>query len=130
VSSLILPALLLVIIAFWGVFSAGRKFKKEFQRRGITWEEAAQSASAGAGVLVVDIVYGPPRGLGHPTLWFLPSAEASADDLAPLLEGTARIVRVPKSLRRVEALRKAVPEAQLRGHGLELDRRAYISQTR
>ena len=120
-AGLIFPGVLLLLFAMWGIFSSNRKFKKEFRLRGMSWDAANAAAAAGEGVLVIDTVYGPLRGLGHPAIWYLSHAEAAVEDLGEVLKSTARIVHCPKALRSFEALKKLLPLESLRGHGWDVE---------
>ena len=57
-------------------------------------------------MLVVDTIWGPQKGLGHPVIWWLPEAAASQDALSERIpeEGT-KLVKCPRRLRNFEALR-------------------------
>ena len=119
---LIFPGILLLLVALWGVFSSGRKFRLEFKKRGKTWEEVSAAMTAGEGLLVVDMVWGPQRGLGHPAIWWLPRAVGENDDLTPALEpgGMAMLVKCPRHLRSLEALRKNFAPEKVRCHGWDV----------
>jgi hypothetical protein len=104
---LIIPGLLLVLLAIWGVFETGRKFRTEFKKRGKSWDSVSASMQKGDGLLVVDMIWGPQKGLGHPVIWWLPSPLAPGEELAPRVEtGDALLVRCPRALKNVDALRQ------------------------
>lgn len=112
--SLIIPAVILLLIGLWGAWESGRKFRREFQRRGKAWEDVCAAVKEGKGRVVVDSVWGPQRGLGHPTIWWLPAVAdgagggEGAKEIGPRIEnpaGDALLVRCPRSLKNLEALR-------------------------
>jgi hypothetical protein len=107
VEALIIPGVLLLLLGLWGVFETGRKFRREFRRRGKTWEAACAALDQGQGRLIVDTLWGPQRGLGHPVIWWVPTL-AEGEDLAAkieTMEGGAMLVRCPRRLRNLDALR-------------------------
>ena len=75
VQSLIIPVVLLLLLGLWGVFETGRKFRREFRIRGKSWEDLCGAMERGEGMIVVDMIWGPQRGLGHPVIWWLPTGE-------------------------------------------------------
>jgi len=108
VDSLIIPIVILVMLGLWGAFESGRKFRREFRQRGKAWAEACAAVDAGRGTLVIDTLWGPQRGLGHPAIWWIEEQVAEGEDLAPRIEagGTARLLKCPGKLRTAEALRQ------------------------
>jgi hypothetical protein len=106
VQSLIIPIALLLLLALWGVFETGRKFRREFHLRGKTWEDLCTTMASGQGVVVVDTIWGPQRGLGHPVIWWLPASLTPDEDLARHIQTGARLVKCPRRMRKVEALRQ------------------------
>ena len=104
--SLIIPLVLLLALALWGVFETGRKFRREFRRRGKTWQDLSADMDKGEGMVVVDTVWGPQRGWGHPVIWWLPPGLAQGGDLGGQLEASARLVKCPRKMKNVEALRQ------------------------
>ena len=118
VQSLIIPAVLLVLLGLWGVFETGRKFRREFQRRGKTWEAVCAAMEKEEGVLIVDTIWGPQRGLGHPVIWWIP-ALAEGEDVGARLEtaqGGAMLVRCPRGFKSVEMLRSRFGTARVKAH--------------
>ena len=118
-SSLIFPGIILLLVGLWGVFATGRKFRAEFKARGKTWESASDAVKAGNGMIVVDIVWGPQRGLGHPAIWYLPTIPPADEDLTPLLEpgGPALLVNCPRKFRDLQTLRGLFPKDKVRQTG-------------
>ena len=105
--SLIIPVALLLLIGLWGAWESGRKFRREFKRCGMDWNAVCASLRQAQGRLIVDSTWGPQRGLGHPTIWWLPQL-ADGEEIGPRLEhpqSDAKLVRCPRSLRSLEALR-------------------------
>ena len=105
---LIIPAVLLLLVGLWGVLETGRKFRAEFRRRGKTWDATCADLDQGRGVLAVDTIWGPQRGLGHPVIWWIP-ALSQGEDLALKIEkpdGGALLVRCPRNLKNLPALQK------------------------
>lgn len=103
--SLIIPIALLLLLALWGVIETGRKFRREFRLRGKTWEDACAAMGKGEGFVVVDTIWGPQRGLGHPVIWWLP-ATAGSVELGEQVEKHAKLVNCPRKMKRPEALRQ------------------------
>jgi hypothetical protein len=105
-ASLIIPALLLLLLGLWGIFETGRRFRREFRRRGKTWDAACADLDRGRGRLIVDTIWGPQRGLGHPVIWWVPTL-SEGEDLAAKIEnpqsGTL-LVRCPRRLKNLPAL--------------------------
>ena len=99
--SLIFPVVLLVLVGLWGAFESGRKFRREFRKRGRDWASVSAAMENGEGTLAVDTIWGPQRGLGHPTIWWIDRPLPPGEDLTPFIEtgGAARLVNCPKSLR-------------------------------
>jgi len=116
VQSLIIPVGFLLLLGFWGVWENGRKFRSEFKRRGIEWAHAASALARGEGMLIVDTLWGPQRGLGLPVVWWLPEAVPAGADLLPLLQAEARLVNCPKPLKSAAALRGRFSESQVLVH--------------
>jgi hypothetical protein len=119
VSSLILPVVLLVLLGVLGVYQTGRKFRKVFQNRGKSWLNVCECMSRGEGVLIVDTLWGPQQGLGHPVIWWLPAAPALEEDLGQLLEaepGAAKLVECPRRLRSEVALRSRFGDSRVMVH--------------
>jgi hypothetical protein len=115
---LIIPAVLLLLVGLWGVFETGRKFRAEFRRRGKTWDAACTDLDQGRGLLAVDTIWGPQRGLGHPVIWWIP-ALAQGEDLAPKIEkpnGGALLVRCPRRLKILATLRARFGEKKVVAH--------------
>jgi hypothetical protein len=103
---LIIPIVLLLLVGLWGVYATRRKFRAEFRRRGKTWDAACADLDQGRGLLVVDTIWGPQRGLGHPVIWWIP-ALGEGDDLAAKIEkaeGGALLVRCPRSFKSLPTL--------------------------
>ena len=107
--SLILPLVVLLLVGVWGVFETGRKFRREYARRGISWEAVCTTIESGSWVLAVDTIWGPQRGLGRPVVWLLEAAPAADADIGEIIRdeggGAAKLVRCPRAMRSVEALR-------------------------
>lgn len=102
--SLAIPLAIFLLVAFWGVAETGRKFRTEFKKRGKTWQAVTQ-LMAGEGTIIVDTLWGPQRGLGHPVIWWSPRVVAQGDDVAADLQSGAFLVKCPRALRSAEALR-------------------------
>ena len=119
--SLIFPAVLLLLVALWGVFSVGSKFRREFKVRGKEWDEVCAAMRAGDGILIVDILWGPQRGLGHPVIWWLPNSAGAGEDLSESLKSAARLVKCPRHLRSIQALRREFAPDRVRSHGWDVD---------
>jgi hypothetical protein len=118
VTNLIIPGIILLLLGLWGAFETGRKFRNEFRRRGKAWEAVCAALDRDEGVLVVDTIWGPQRGFGHPTLWWIP-AVVNGEPLAPKIEtpdGGARLTRCPRSLRNLDALRQRFGSDKVRVH--------------
>lgn len=113
----------LLLVGVWGFYESGRRFRAEFKRRGMSWQKLCAQMAAGegeAGILVVDTVWGPQRGLGHPVVWWLPAA---VEDFAgPIEGGAAHLVRCPRGMRNLEALRQRFGEHRVAAHGWALGR--------
>jgi len=105
VQSLIIPVILLLLLGLWGVVETGRKFRTEFRKRGKTWEDLCAAMERGDGLLVVDTIWGPQRGLGHPVIWWLPAALGVGEELAGQIETSAKLVKCPRKWKKVETLR-------------------------
>ena len=116
--SLIIPVALLVLLGLWGVFETGRKFRREFRRRGMTWEALCAAMDKGQGLLIVDSIWGPQRGFGHPVIWWVP-ALAKGEDVGAKIEtaeGGAKLVRCPGRMKSLEALRGRFGQRQVMAH--------------
>ena len=107
--SLILPLVVLLLVGVWGVFETGRKFRREFAKRGVSWDAACRALEDGSGVLAVDTIWGPQRGLGRPVIWWVEAVPATESDLGEIIRGegaaAAKLVRCPRAMRSAEALR-------------------------
>ena len=117
--SLILPVVLLVLLGVAGVYSTGRKFRREFQDRGKSWASVCASMARGEGVLVVDLLWGPQQGLGHPVIWWLAAIPEGAEKLGELLPaeaGAARLVRCPRRMRNAGALKSQFGASRVMVH--------------
>ena len=124
-SSLILPVVLLVLLGVVGVFQTGRKFRKVFQDRGKSWLDVCDCMARDEGVLVVDTLWGPQQGLGHPVIWWLPMVPGLEDDLGAVLEaepGAAMLVQCPRRLRSEAALRSRFGESRVMVHSWAVGR--------
>ena len=114
--SLIIPLAILLLVGTWGVWETGRKFRAEFRRRGKAWESVCADMARGAGILVVDTLWGPQRGLGHPVIWWLPVA-VEAEQMAMHIEGgSARLVRCPRRMRNAASLSGLFGSERVRTH--------------
>ena len=102
----LLPIVLLLAVAFWGVFEAGRKFRREFKKRGKHWQEVCRAMNQGEGTIILDLIWGPQRGLGRPVIWWSSRVLTSDDDLAEEVGGAARITDCPRRLRNEQSLRE------------------------
>jgi hypothetical protein len=118
---LFIPIGLLVMLAMWGAFESGRKFRREFRQRGKGWAEACAAMDAGRGILVIDTVWGPQRGLGHPAVWWLEERAVDAE-LSARIEtgGSARLVKCPGRMRNADALRQRFGVDRVITHGWSL----------
>jgi hypothetical protein len=118
VESLIIPIILLVLLGLWGVFENGRKFRREFLKRGKTWDAVCADMDRGRGVLIVDSIWGPQRGLGHPVIWWVPALNPGEDLGAKIetAEGGALLVRCPRGLKSMGALRGKFGAARVLPH--------------
>jgi hypothetical protein len=117
VYSLIIPVVLLLLLGLWGVLETGRKFRTEFRRRGKSWDDLCAAMGRGEGLLVVDTIWGPQRGLGHPVIWWLPRALSIGDELGRLIETDAQLVQCPRNMRKAEALRERFGDEKVLLHG-------------
>jgi hypothetical protein len=106
VQALIFPVVLLLLLALWGVLENGRKFRREFRLRGKSWQDLCAEMEKGEGLVVVDTIWGPQRGLGRPVIWWLPTGLAPGDDLGGRLESVGRLVKCPRKMKKIEALRQ------------------------
>jgi hypothetical protein len=106
VQSLLFPIGLLLLLAMWGVFETGRKFRGEFRVRGKSWEDLCAAMAKGEGTVVVDTIWGPQRGLGHPVIWWLPAGLTPGEDLAGHLQTSGRLVKCPRKMKKIELLRQ------------------------
>lgn len=128
--ALIFPLVLLVLVGIWCVFETGRKFRREFARRGIAWEAVCRQMDAERGVLVLDTIWGPQRGLGRPVLWWIEVPPEKGADLGEIIRGepggergggpaggpVAKLVRCPRAMRSAEALGKKFPPERIIRH--------------
>ena len=122
--SLYIAMALLLLLGLWGVLESGRKFRREFARRGKAWDAVCAALEQGQGLLIVDTIWGPQRGLGHPVIWFIPSLE-KGDDLAAYIEpddGGALLVRCPRSLKNLQALKTRFGQERVMEHSWAMSR--------
>jgi hypothetical protein len=75
----------------------------------------------GEGLVVVDTLWGPQRGLGRPVIWWLPTALAPGDDLAGQLESAAKLVKCPRNMKKIEALRQRFGAQRVIPHSWAVD---------
>ena len=122
-NSLAIAVGVLVMVAIWGLVESGRKFRQEFQKRGQHWEVILQRMAAAPGTLIVDTLWGPQRGLGHPVIWYLPREVEEGENLAGELQTAAVLVKCPRAMRSTEALREQFGETRVRVHTWSVDPR-------
>lgn len=119
----ILPAVILLLIGIWGALESGRKFRREFRRRGKSWNAVCAALDQNQGILVIDTIWGPQRGFGHPTLWWIPpdvTDEPIASQIEPP-DGSALLTRCPRNLRSLDALRRRFGNEKVQAHSWNVD---------
>jgi hypothetical protein len=122
VQSLLLPLFIFAFVALWGVAETGRKFRREFRKRGKSWGEIEQLMAEGeGGMLIVDTLWGPQRGLGHPVVWFSARRVAAPEEIGREIESGAFLVKCPKGYCSAEALRERFGAERVVLHSWRID---------
>ena len=123
VDSLAIAVGITILVAIWGLLESGRKFRREFRKRGQHWEVILERMAGAPGTLIVDTLWGPQRGLGHPVIWYLPRHVGEGENLAGELQAAAVLVKCPRAMRSTGALRERFGEARVRVHTWSVDPR-------